>query len=339
MSVRTDDVVSKLRGMIPGPEGGSGDSLLGKASANVVSLMEELDFCLSGKSVGDMLSIVIPELGGFASSERKSVLSRLDRDEFMALIKLSISKAIEDSGVALAPKGMEVFEVGIDWEKMELIFDGLSEGGARRTAWSMGPCKNAWKEWAEARDIDFYSLEVSLGLESGSKNCMETSDGDVVRLNLAEGENPTYGWGNTKNGEVGVVRGKDGEELTVDFGSQNGWTGTGKELVLSRSSVFAQPAMAVGTLVRVNPGADSPFEGQFPWPTAKADDYGEITSVDHEDDTIKVHFRKDDGDVWISSRNAVLTCRKAEQATLLKRKSELEKALEDAKAELGQEEE
>ena len=324
MGVSPEEVISKLRVMIPGLGEGSGDSPLSKASANVVSLMEELDFCLDGMPIGEMLVSAMPELSGFTLSERERVLSRLDRDEFMALIKLSISRAVEESGVALAPEGMEVFEVGVDWEEMKLIFDGLSEEGTRRAAWSMGPCKNSWKEWAEARDIDFQSLEVSLGLDSGSRNYMQTVDGDVVRLNLTEGEAPTYGWGNAKNGEVWVVRGRDGEDLVVDFDSQNGWTGTVKELVLSRTSVFAQKAMVAGGLVRLNPGAERPFAGRFPWPPANADDYGEITSVDHEDGTIKVQFEKGDGDVWISSRNAVLTCRKEEQSALLKKGQELD---------------
>jgi hypothetical protein len=43
--------------------------------------------------------------------------------------------------------------------------------------------------------------------------------------------------------------------------------------------------------------------------------------------------------MWIKSSNATLTSRKKEKDSLMKRKSELEQALEDAKNELDREEE
>jgi len=339
MPAEADDVISRLKGMLPETEQVSEENGLSDAGANVVSLMCELEGCLDGRAIGDLVLGVLPELDVFHIDDQRGALSLLDRKEFMALVKCSISKALVDSGVSLGFHGMEVFDLNVNWEEMRLEFNGLSGHEARASAWSTGPCKEAWGEWADAQGVGMPSLEVCLGLSSMGKNCLETVNGDKVRLQVSKGASPKYGWGAPKDGEVGVVKEHDGEDLTVDFGSQNGWMGTKRELVLASSPVFSPSVMGVGDLVRVNLEADEPFTGMMAWPSDLKDEYGEIVSVDHGDQTISVRFRKGDKTVWIKSGNATLTSRKEEKDSLVKRKSELEQALEDAKAELGREEE
>lgn len=53
--------------------------------------------------------------------------------------------------------------------------------------------------------------------------------GDRVRVK-ASVEEPRYGWGDIKAGDVGVIRGVDGEELRIDFEDRVGWIGIASDM-------------------------------------------------------------------------------------------------------------
>ena len=331
MQVDADGVISKLGRMIPEFGEGCDDVPLSIASGNVVSLMQDLESCIDGREIGELVSFTVPKLSVFAPNEREIILSRLSRDEYMGLIRLSISKAMIESGVDLLPDGIQIFDVSVNWEEMRLQFGGLAVEEARRAAWSNGPCKSAWEEWASSNDIDFESLELSLGLERNSKKLMGKTNGDRVRLQVKKGDRPIYGWGMMKNGDVGVVKAVDPDksDVTVDFDSQSGWTGTGKELVLTSSPVFIFPEISVGDLVRLNPEEEGPVEGDFSWPESLGHQIGEVHSIDHDDGTIGVKFPLMDQPFCISSRYATKTTRKEAQEILARRVAEAEESVTD----------
>lgn len=57
------------------------------------------------------------------------------------------------------------------------------------------------------------------------------SVGDKVKLVIAEGDKPTYGWGEVENGDVGFVcKIQQDGTIYVDFPSQHFWHATQKEL-------------------------------------------------------------------------------------------------------------
>jgi len=321
VSMDPETVVSKLGKMIPEFGGDETDVPLSIAGGNVVSLMQDLESCIDGARIGDLVGAAVRQLSTFSPKERELVLSRLNRDEYMALIRLSISKAMIDAGVSLSPEGIQVFDVSVDWEEGELRFGGLANEEVRRAAWSNGPCKSAWAEWARSNGIDFESLEFSLGLERNAKKLMQKTNGDRVRLRVKKGDRPIYGWGMTKNGDIGVVRDVDLDrsDVTVDFDSQSGWTGIGEELVLTSSPVFTFSEISVGDLVRLDSGEEGEDEGDFPWPSGLSHQIGEVQSIDHDDGTIGVKFPLMDQPFWISSRYAKKTTRKEAQEILSQR--------------------
>jgi hypothetical protein len=57
--------------------------------------------------------------------------------------------------------------------------------------------------------------------------------GVYVKLQIPEGSRPRYGWGDAKNGDIGKVASRDGDEVRVDFPAQSGWKALIHELVLA----------------------------------------------------------------------------------------------------------
>jgi len=57
--------------------------------------------------------------------------------------------------------------------------------------------------------------------------------GVYVKLQIPEGSRPRYGWGDAKNGDIGKVASRDGDEVRVDFPVQSGWKALIHELVLA----------------------------------------------------------------------------------------------------------
>ena len=321
MSIDPDAVVSKLGKMIPEFGEGGTDVPLSIAGGNLVSLMQDLESCIDGVRICDLVGAAVQQLSTFSPKERELVLSRLNREEYMALIRLSISKAMIDAGINLLPEGIQIFDISVSWEEGKLRFGGLANDEVRRAVWSNGPCKAAWEKWARSNEIDFESLEFSLGLGRNAKKLMQKANGDRVRLRVKKGDRPIYGWGMTKNGDVGIVRDvdRDRSDVTVDFDSQSGWTGIGEELVLTSSPVFTFSEISVGDLVRLDHGEEGEDEGGFPWPSGLSHQIGEVQSIDHDDGTIGVKFPLMDQPFWISSRYAKKTTRKEAQEILSQR--------------------
>ena len=321
MSIDPDAVVSKLGKMIPEFGEGGTDVPLSIAGGNLVSLMQDLESCIDGVRTGDLVGAAVQQLSKFSPRERELVLSRLNREEYMALIRLSISKAMIDAGINLLPEGIQIFDISVSWEEGKLRFGGLANDEVRRAVWSNGPCKAAWEKWARSNEIDFESLEFSLGLGRNAKKLMQKANGDRVRLRVKKGDRPIYGWGMTKNGDVGIVRDvdRDRSDVTVDFDSQSGWTGIGEELVLTSSPVFTFSEISVGDLVRLDHGEEGEDEGGFPWPSGLSHQVGEVQSIDHDDGTIGVKFPLMDQPFWISSRYAKKITRKEAQEILSQR--------------------
>ena len=321
MSIDPDTVVSKLGKMIPEFGEGGTDVPLSIAGGNLVSLMQDLESCIDGVRTGDLVGAAVQQLSKFSPKERELVLSRLNREEYMALIRLSISKAMIDAWMNLLPEGIQIFDISVSWEEGKLRFGGLANDEVRRAVWSNGPCKAAWEKWARSNEIDFESLEFSLGLGRNAKKLMQKANGDRVRLRVKKGDRPIYGWGMTKNGDVGIVRDvdRDRSDVTVDFDSQSGWTGIGEELVLTSSPVFTFSEISVGDLVRLDHGEEGEDEGGFPWPSGLSHQIGEVQSIDHDDGTIGVKFPLMDQPFWISSRYAKKTTRKEAQEILSQR--------------------
>ncbi|WP_339811207.1 hypothetical protein MKY63_00885 [Paenibacillus sp. FSL R7-0189] len=56
------------------------------------------------------------------------------------------------------------------------------------------------------------------------------SVGDTVKLTVAAGEKPCYGWGSVSNGDTGKVTKVFGASLRVDFPKQRGWDAKSSEL-------------------------------------------------------------------------------------------------------------
>ncbi|WP_419884867.1 hypothetical protein [Paenibacillus sp. B-A-8] len=54
--------------------------------------------------------------------------------------------------------------------------------------------------------------------------------GDSVKLTIADGEKPCYGWGSVSNGDIGKVTRVFGASLRVDFPKQRGWDAKPEEL-------------------------------------------------------------------------------------------------------------
>jgi hypothetical protein len=57
--------------------------------------------------------------------------------------------------------------------------------------------------------------------------------GVYVKLQIPDGSRPRYGWGDAKNGDIGKVVSRDGDEVRVDFPAQSGWKALIHELVLA----------------------------------------------------------------------------------------------------------
>ena len=188
-------------------------------------------------------------------------------------------------------------------------------------------------ELMEARDTMNTTIAAAPAAaeEGGAKKLMGKTNGDRVRLQVKKGDRPIYGWGMMKNGDVGVVKAVDPDrsDVTVDFDSQSGWTGSGKELVLTSSPVFIFSEISVGDLVRLNPEEEGSFEGDFPWPKSLGHQIGEVHSIDHDDGTIGVKFPLMDQPFCISSRYATKTTRKEAQEILARRVAEAEESVTD----------
>lgn len=56
--------------------------------------------------------------------------------------------------------------------------------------------------------------------------------GAYVKLQIAEGKEPYYGWGHVRNGDIGKVRTRDEAIVTVDFPKQSCWTAKIHELAV-----------------------------------------------------------------------------------------------------------
>lgn len=73
--------------------------------------------------------------------------------------------------------------------------------------------------------------EVAKARVESTKPKPEFSVGDSVKLVIAEGKSPYYGWGSVKNGDVGTVTYANSEKLTVKFPKQHTWNGLPSEFV------------------------------------------------------------------------------------------------------------
>lgn len=58
------------------------------------------------------------------------------------------------------------------------------------------------------------------------------TEGTYVKLTVEEGKRPRHGWGDVKNGEVGVVSGVNGSTIYADFPSQKRWNADPSELTI-----------------------------------------------------------------------------------------------------------
>ena len=293
-------IVERLRKIIPDPEKISDNESAAKAGAMVISLMCSLESCLDGVGVGRMVSRALPEVWNFGAVEQDRLLSMLSRDEFMELLQTSIRGTLASNGVSLGFEGIEVFDISVDWEGKEVRFEGLAEPKKRSIAWMVGPCRAAWEVWALEVGVDMNELEVVLGVaRKAEKSYMEPRHGDKVRLRVPSGNGPKYGWGSVKNGEVGFVSRIDKDDMTVDFPSQCGWTGSREELVLESSSIFETNQLRAGSRVRLNPNIEDSFSGRFPWPSKNRDSIGVVNAIDQDDLTISVIFPNEDSPTWV----------------------------------------
>ena len=295
-----NDILGRLRKIIPDPEKISDNGGATKAGAMVISLMCSLEACLDGVDVARIVSRALPEMWNFGTEEQEKLLSMLSRDEFMVLLRAGIRDALSSNGVNLGAEGTEVFDISVDWEAKELRFNGLEEPKKRSVAWMVGPCRAAWEVWASEVEVEMHELEVVLGVaKMAERSYMEPRHGDKVRLRVPGRGAPKYGWGNVKNGEVGFVSRIDKDDMTVDFPSQCGWIGSREELVLASSPIFHTNKLRAGSKVRLNPNIDDSFSGSFPWPRKDMDSIGTVQAIDQGDQTISVIFSKDDSPTWV----------------------------------------
>jgi hypothetical protein len=242
------DIVERLRKIIPNPEKISDEGGVDRAGAMVISLMCTMEDCLDGVPISKIASRVLPEMWNFQAEEQERLLSLLNRDEFIELIRSGIRLALASQGVSLGFEGTDIFDISIDWENMEIRFNGLADAKRRSVAWTSGTCQNSWAIWASESGVEMHELEVALGLANkGGTSYREPRHGDRVRLQVSSSSGPMYGWGNVKNGEVGFVSGiglgPGQDDLTVDFPSQKGWTGPREDFVLAASPIVGKKGL------------------------------------------------------------------------------------------------
>ncbi|MEC0167904.1 hypothetical protein [Paenibacillus graminis] len=79
------------------------------------------------------------------------------------------------------------------------------------------------------------------------------SVGDTVKLTVADGGRPCYGWGRVSNGDIGKVAYVSSDSISVDFPKQRGWNAKPEEL----TKVDPRDAFAEGDKVRLISGGNT----------------------------------------------------------------------------------
>lgn len=139
------------------------------------------------------------------------------------------------------------------------------------------------------------------------------SVGDTVKVVIAEGKRPSRGWGEVKNGDVGVINRISGDMITVDFPAQKGWNGNYDEFVKLTEAEVAETErknVKVGDYVKIT-------QNQANWP---AGTIVKVTTTDAFGDGKGTIRATANGDTKLSSKYEPLTPAEAEQ--LLKEQEE-----------------
>lgn len=108
----------------------------------------------------------------------------------------------------------------------------LTAGKAYEIKYEYGDCLDIIDDIGETQTV-FKDEQDSRFAYEIVDEIPELQVGDKVKLVIADGKKPEFGWGGVSNGDVGVVKSISVEIISVNFPKQVGWMALRSELVIT----------------------------------------------------------------------------------------------------------
>ncbi|WP_146068566.1 hypothetical protein [Brevibacillus laterosporus] len=119
--------------------------------------------------------------------------------------------------------------------------------------------------------------------------------GVYVKLTVADGKEPEYGWGRVKNGDIGRVRSVNGSSVRVDFPNYMYWHAHINELTVATEEEVTAEVERHHAADQFKPGDKVRLvNGGREWPLLGFDDGG-IYTVGLREDDARVTIKRQDG--------------------------------------------